>query len=121
MRAVAAHVVRSGTTWLAAMRVRDPQPVTRPDGQRPKQVHLDLAVADLDAAVAEARLGATQEHAQPAPDSWRVVRDPAGHVFCLSDRIPEYLPVDLEPTPLSNRLVVPDSCQIGQSLPVHLG
>lgn len=90
------HVVRSGTTWLAAMRVPDPQPVTWPDGERPKQVHLDIAVADLHAAVAEAlRLGATQEGVQPAPDRWRVMRDPAGHVFCLSDRIQEYLPVDL--------------------------
>jgi hypothetical protein len=90
------HVVGSGSMWLAAMRVPDPQPVTWPDGERPKQVHLDIAVADLDAAVAEAiRLGATQENVQPAPDRWRVMRDPAGHVFCLSDRIQEYLPVDL--------------------------
>ncbi|HEY2080532.1 MAG TPA: VOC family protein [Streptosporangiaceae bacterium] len=89
------HVVRSGTTWLAAARVPDPQPVTWPDGLRPKQTHLDIAVADLDAAVAEAiRLGATEEHVQPAPDRWRVMRDPAGHVFCLSDRIQEYLPVE---------------------------
>jgi len=60
------------------------------------QVHLDIAVTNLDAAVAEAiRLGATQEHVQPAADRWRVMRDPAGHVFCLSDRIQEYLPIDL--------------------------
>jgi hypothetical protein len=90
------HVVRSGTTWLGAMRVADPQPVTWPDGERPKQVHLDIAVADLDEAVAEAiRLGATQEQVQPAPDSWRVMRDPAGHLFCLSNEIQKYLPVDL--------------------------
>jgi hypothetical protein len=47
-------------------------------------MHLDIAVADLDAAVAEAiRLGATQEHVQPSPGKWRVMRDPAGHIFCL--------------------------------------
>ena len=59
-------------------------------------MHLDIAVADLDAAVAEAlRLGATQEEVQPAPDRWPVLRDPAGHIFCVSDRIQDYLPVDL--------------------------
>jgi antitoxin YefM len=56
-------------------------------------MHLDIAVGDLDAAVTEAlRLGATQEEeVQPAPDRWRVMRDPAGHIFCVSDRIQEYL------------------------------
>jgi hypothetical protein len=89
------HVVRSGSVWLAAARVPDPRPVTWPDGERPKQMHLDIAVGDLDAGVTEAlRLGATQEEIQPAPDRWRVMRDPAGHIFCVSDRIQEYLPVD---------------------------
>lgn len=91
------YVVRSGTTWLAAARVPDPRPAMWPDGERAKQTHLDIAVGDLDAAVAEAlRLGAMQEEIQPAPDRWRVLRDPAGHIFCLSDRIQDYLPVDLE-------------------------
>lgn len=92
------HVVRSCTTWLAAEgRVSDPQPPTWPDGDRPKQIHLDIAVADLEGAVAEAiRLGATQEDLQPNPSAWRVMRDPAGHLFCLSDQIQEYLPVDLD-------------------------
>lgn len=89
------HVVRSGSMWLAAARVPDPGPATWPHGDRPKQMHLDIAVGDLDAAVAEAlRLGATQEEVQPAPDRWRVMRDPAGHIFCISDRIQEYLPID---------------------------
>jgi Glyoxalase-like domain len=91
------YVVRSGTRWLAAARIPDPRPATWPDGPQPKQMHLDIAVSDLDAAVAEAlRLGATQEEIQPAPDRWRVLRDPAGHIFCLSDRIQDYLPVDVE-------------------------
>jgi hypothetical protein len=46
------HVVRSGTTWIAAARVADPRPATWPDGDRPKQI------------------------------------------FCVSDRIQDYLPVD---------------------------
>lgn len=88
------HVVKSGTMWLATQRVPDPLPATWPGGVRPKQIHLDVAVTDLDAAVSEAlRLGAAQEDVQPSPRRWRVMRDPAGHVFCLSDRIHEYLPI----------------------------
>jgi hypothetical protein len=89
------HVVRSGTMWLAAARVPDPQPATWPGGDRPKHMHLDIAVADLETAVSRAvRLGASQEDVQPSPDRWRVMRDPAGHIFCLSDRIQDYLPLD---------------------------
>ncbi|HUY50223.1 MAG TPA: VOC family protein [Streptosporangiaceae bacterium] len=91
------HVVRSGTMWLATQHIPDPRPATWPDGARAKQIHLDVAVTDLDAAVAEAlRLGATQEDVQPSPRRWRVMRDPAGHLFCLSDHIHEYLPIALE-------------------------
>ena len=46
-------------------------------------LHLDLKVAALEAAVAEAvQLGATQAHYQPQDDV-RVMLDPAGHPFCL--------------------------------------
>lgn len=58
---------------------------TWPDGQTPKQLHLDLAVDDLDAE--EARiiaLGAAKADAQPAPDKWRVLIDPVGHPFCIT-------------------------------------
>ena len=56
----------------------------------PKQIHLDLAVDDLDAAETEAvRLGARLADEQPAPDRWRVLLDPAGHPFCLTVQIPE--------------------------------
>ena len=52
------------------------------DDQRP-MMHLDLQVADLDEAVAEAtRLGATIAAAQPNSNV-RVLFDPAGHPFCL--------------------------------------
>jgi Glyoxalase-like domain len=92
------YVVRSGTMWLGAMRTGDTMPPTWPGGDRPKQIHLDLAVTDLEAAVVETlRLGATQERDQPAPGRWRDMRDPAGHLFCLSDHIHEYLPIDLSP------------------------
>ncbi|MFC4053042.1 VOC family protein [Actinomadura syzygii] len=71
---------------LAMTRVADYQPPTWPDGPRPKQIHLDLAVDDLDAAEAEAiRLGARRADTQPGPHRWRVLLDPAGHPFCLCD------------------------------------
>jgi hypothetical protein len=55
----------------------------------PKQLHLDLAVTDLDAAQSEAqRLGAAPAAVQPAPDRRRVLLDPAGHPFCLTTQIP---------------------------------
>lgn len=42
------------------------------------------AVEDLDSAVEEAlRLGATEETEQATPHRSRVLRDPAGHPFCL--------------------------------------
>jgi|HubBroStandDraft_3_1064219.scaffolds.fasta_scaffold200992_1 hypothetical protein len=91
------YVVRSGSTWLAAQRIDSFEPPTWPGGDRPKQMHLDIAVDDLAAAVREAlQLGATQEEDQPSPERWRVMRDPAGHLFCLSDHIQDYLPIDLD-------------------------
>lgn len=52
-------------------------------GAPQQQVHLDLAVDDLDAAVAYAvSAGATVAAYQPQDDV-RVLLDPAGHPFCL--------------------------------------
>lgn len=79
-------MVKSDGTSLAAVRVPGYQPPTWPSGAVPKQIHLDLAVGDLDAAEAEAvRLGACRAGEQPRPGSWRVMLDPAGHPFCLCD------------------------------------
>ena len=76
--------------WLAAVRVPDYVPPTWPDGPIPKQMHLDLSVDDLEEAEARAlRLGAREADAQPAPERWRVLLDPAGRPFCLSTQIPE--------------------------------
>ena len=81
--------VRTDWVWLAALRIQDYRSATWPEDDVPKQIHLDLAVSDLEAAVLEAeRLGATQAHFQPAPDLRRVLFDPAGHPFCLTTRIP---------------------------------
>jgi hypothetical protein len=82
--------VKTDRGWLAAVRVEGYEPPTWPSGGRPKQMHLDLAVDDLEGAEAEAlRLGATPVANQPGPDRWRVLLDPAGHPFCLSTQIPE--------------------------------
>jgi len=57
--------VRSEAGRLAAMVVADYRPPTWPESQVPKQIHLDLAVDDLETAVAE-----------------------GGHPFCLTTMIP---------------------------------
>ena len=52
-------------------------------GDQQMQMHLDIEVDDLRAAVARAiELGATMEEYQPQDDV-RVMRDPDGHVFDL--------------------------------------
>ena len=76
--------------WLATTRVPDYRAQSWPDGESPKQMHLDVAVDDLDEAEAAAlRLGARRADQQPAPDRWRVLLDPAGHPFCLTSQIPD--------------------------------
>ncbi|MGH9100298.1 MAG: VOC family protein [Acidimicrobiales bacterium] len=68
---------QTGNGWIAAVKVADYRPPTWP-AEVPKQIHLDLATSDLEAAEAEAlRLGARQAADQPAPDRWRVLFDPA--------------------------------------------
>ena len=52
-------------------------------GEPTMQLHLDLGVADVDAAVQDAvALGAVIATHQPQDDV-RVMLDPAGHPFCL--------------------------------------
>ena len=68
---------------IAFHRVADYTPPTWPDHTRPKQMHLDMLVDDLDAAEAAVlELGATRPPDQPGT-SYRVFLDPAGHPFCL--------------------------------------
>lgn len=56
-------------------------PAGRDDQQM--QLHLDIEVDDLEAAVAAAEeAGARQAESQPQDDV-RVMLDPAGHPFCL--------------------------------------
>ena len=59
-------------------------PPAWPDEASDKQFHLDLKVADIDAAAkAAVELGATQPEFQPG-QTWRVLLDPAGHPFCIT-------------------------------------
>jgi catechol 2,3-dioxygenase-like lactoylglutathione lyase family enzyme len=95
------EVSSSSPTWVE-MLIRDPQgrgtssnlafqlepeyePPVWPSraGQQQMQFHLDVGVADVAAAVAEAlTMGATVADFQPQDDV-RVMLDPDGHPFCL--------------------------------------
>jgi hypothetical protein len=84
-----AVIVRASWLALAALRTAGYVPPSWPDATVPKQIHLDLAVTDLPAAVAESeRLGARPAQHQPAPEVRRVLLDPAGHPFCLTTQVP---------------------------------
>ena len=75
---------------LTMQRVDDHLAPDWPSGAVPKQLHLELAVDDLDDAEAQSlALGATKAGTQPAPDRWRVLLDPAGHPFCITTGIPD--------------------------------
>ncbi len=81
--------LQGGPVWLTFQRVAHHEPPTWPEGPTPKQLHLELAVDDLDASEASAiAIGATRVDTQPNAESWRVLLDPAGHPFCLTTLIP---------------------------------
>ena len=74
-----------GTVILSFQLDADHRPPAWPDGDPPQQFHLDLTVADVDAAEPQIlALGATKHPVQPGEtENWRVYLDPAGHPFCL--------------------------------------
>lgn len=75
---------------LTLMRVDAYVPPSWPEGPQHQQMHLDVAVQDVESATeAAVALGATQAANQPAPEQWRVLLDPAGHPFCLTAVRPE--------------------------------
>jgi hypothetical protein len=75
---------------LTFERIADHQRPSWPGGPVPKQLHLDIAVSDLDTEESRTlALGATKAEDQPNPDQWRVLIDPAGHPFCITILIPE--------------------------------
>ena len=76
--------------YLTVQRVEDHRPPDWPSGDAPKQMHLELAVSDLEAAEAAAiALGARKPENQASPERWRVLIDPAGHPFCVTTLIPD--------------------------------
>lgn len=81
----AAYAMLQGPTHaLGFGTVEDYEPPAWPNEHGSKQFHLDLAVADLDAAQETiVGLGATAVDPQPG-EAWRVLLDPAGHPFCLT-------------------------------------
>lgn len=82
--------LKGGPVLLTFQRVAEHVRPTWPTGPAPKQVHLELAVTDLNAAESKAlALGATKAAEQPAADKWIVLLDPAGHPFCITTLIPE--------------------------------
>jgi hypothetical protein len=82
--------VKLENTWLSTTKVENYKPPSWPTGSTPKQIHLDLAVDDLDSSELFAQqLGAVKAEFQPQPDRWRVLLDPAGHPFCVTTQIPD--------------------------------
>jgi hypothetical protein len=82
--------LKAAGIFLTVQRVADHRPPDWPDGAIPKQLHLELAVDDLEGAEGKAiELGALKAPDQPAPDRWRVLFDPAGHPFCITTLILE--------------------------------
>ena len=76
-----------GSPALYLQRVEDYESPQWPGQQRGQQFHLDFAVDDISAAEKQAiSLGAARPDFQPGEDRWRVLLDPAGHPFCLSQR-----------------------------------
>ena len=70
---------------LTLMRVDTYVAPSWPHGPQHQQMHLDVGVDDVAAAVSSAiALGATEATHQPDPDRWRVLIDPVGHPFCVS-------------------------------------
>jgi len=78
--------VQLGEIELAFTRVEDYRAPQWPDGEHPKQFHLDFEVDDIAAEHNRVvALGASLQQDSVGPDGygWRVYTDPVGHPFCL--------------------------------------
>ena len=80
--------LRTGSLIVIFREVDGYQPPTWPDSDVPMQVHLDLWADDLEQAEQQLRrLGAVRAEPQPpGPGGLVVMRDPAGHLFCICER-----------------------------------
>ncbi|WP_415971883.1 VOC family protein [Rhodococcus sp. 077-4] len=78
-------MLQGPSSALGFGRIDDYVPPAWPNVNGTKQFHFDLAVEDLDAAASAAvELGARLPEDQPG-ETWRVLLDPAGHPFCLTN------------------------------------
>ncbi len=78
--------IQFGELELAFIRVDDYRAPQWPDGEHPKQFHLDFEVDDVEAEQSRVlALGATLKADRIGPEGygWRVYTDPDGHPFCL--------------------------------------
>lgn len=73
----------AGSAALAFQRVPDHRPPAWPGAEHPQQMHLDLAVPDLDAGEAAVLSHGARKHDVQPGETFRVFLDPAGHPFCL--------------------------------------
>ncbi len=79
-------MLQGPTNALGFGRVPGYEPPSWPNENGSKQFHLDLAVEDIPAAQSRClELGARVPDDQPGGDRWRVLLDPAGHPFCLTN------------------------------------
>lgn len=79
-------VITFGEVDLAFQRVDDYRPPRWPDGEHPKQYHLDFEVDEIEPEQRRVvKLGATlqQDFIGPEGYGWRIFTDPVGHPFCL--------------------------------------
>ena len=72
-----------GGASLAFQQVKDYSAPEWPGQKYPQQAHMDIAVADLDAAEAQILAIGARKHAVQPGTTFRVYLDPAGHPFCL--------------------------------------
>ena len=75
-----------GSIELAFQRVDDYRAPRWPDGEHPKQFHLDFEVDEIEPEQRRViELGATLQKDFIGPEGygWRVYTDPIGHPFCL--------------------------------------
>ncbi|MFY9913764.1 MAG: VOC family protein [Nocardioidaceae bacterium] len=79
-------MLKGPDTALGFGRVEGYEPPDWPNRRGTKQFHLDVATTDIPATERRCvELGATVPRDQPGENRWRVLLDPAGHPFCLTD------------------------------------
>jgi predicted enzyme related to lactoylglutathione lyase len=82
------YVLRHGDLSLAVQRAPGHVPPRWPSPGHSQQVHLDIAVDDIDASeqlILDQGGAKLAEHPEQSPP-YRIYTDPAGHPFCLEYR-----------------------------------